>query len=428
MELIALLILLAVLLAMGVPIAFALAGSSLAMFVYLGIPPVVAFQRITAGLNTFALLAIPFFIFTGELMYRAGIAERIIKVAEALFGRTRGGLGQVSVGASMMFGAVSGSSIASVSAIGSALMPMMRERGYHGDYAVNVTVTAAILGILIPPSHNMIIYAAAAGSGVSVGTLFLAGVGPGIATGIALMVAAWAVAVKRGYPRGVFPGWRALATGFLVAIPGLMTAVIIVVGILSGVFTPTESSAIAVVYTVLVGTLVYRSLSWDQFLGAVGGAARTAAIVMLIIASAGAFGWLLALLKAPAALAGLIMAASSNPIVVLLIINLILLLLGAFMDMAPLIIIMTPIFLPIAQQMGVDPHQFGVILLLNLSIGLVTPPVGSVLFVGAAIGGVRIEETVKTIWPFYLALITALLLVTFVPAVSLGLPWLLGGL
>ena len=422
MELILLLGTLVVLLALGVPVAFALAGASLATFVFMDIPPIVGLQRMTAGVNTFALMAIPFFVFAGELMYRAGIAERLVKVADAMFGRARGGLGQVTIGASMMFGAVSGSSVASVSAIGSALMPMMRERGYDGDYAVNVTVTAAVLGILIPPSHNMIIYAAAGGSGISVGDLFLAGILPGIVAGAMLMIAAWLVARKRGYPKGVFPGWRELIVGLIVAIPGLMTAVIIVAGILAGVFTPTESSAVAVVYTVIIAALVYRSMGWKEFTMAAAGAARTTAIIMFIIASAGAFGWLLALLQAPEMLASLITAASDNPIIIFLIINLILLVLGTFMDMAPLIIIMTPILLPIAREAGMDPHQFGMVLLLNLSIGLVTPPVGSVLFLGSAIGGVKVEKTIRSIWPFYIALIVALMLVTFIPALSLTLP------
>ena len=424
MELAILLLSLAGLLALGVPVAFALAGSSILTFFFLDIPPVVAMQRMAAGMNIFALMAIPFFVFAGDLMARSGIAARLINVAEGFFGRARGGLGQVDVGASMLFGAVSGSSVASVSALGPTLMPLMRERGYDPEYGVNVTATSSILGLLLPPSHNMIIYAAAAGSGVSVGKLFLAGVAPGILTGLALMVAAYVVAVRRGYPRGEFPGWRPFLVSAVLAIPGLMTAVIIVGGILSGVFTPTESSAFAVVYTILAGALVYRSLGWKEFLAAARGAARTTSMVMLIIGSASAFGWLLAGLEAPAKLTSLITLASDNPLVVLLVINFILLLLGTFMDMAPLIIIMTPILLPIAVGLGVDPHHFGVIMILNLGIGLVTPPVGSVLFVACAVGNVRVEDAVKSIFPFYLALLAALMAVTFIPALSLGLPGL----
>jgi tripartite ATP-independent transporter DctM subunit len=325
----------------------------------------------------------------------------------------------------MLFGAVSGSAIASVSAIGSSLGPMMREKGYDADYAVNVSVTSAITGLLIPPSHNMIIYAAAAGVSISLADLFLAGVIPGIVTGLALMVAAWLVAVKRNYPRGSFPGWRAFLLAIASAVPGLVAALIIVIGVLSGMFTPTESSGIAVVYTILVAVFVYRSLSWEGFKGATTAAIRTTAMVMMIIGAAAAFGWLLALLEAPAQLAGLLRSITENPLLLLLLINIVLLLLGTFMDMAPLIIITTPIFLPMAGDLGMDPVQFGIMLILNLGIGLVTPPVGSVLFVGCAIGKIPIEQTVRTIWPFYLAMILALAAVAYFPALSLWLPELL---
>lgn len=407
---------------MGVPVAFALGAASLATFFLLDIPALVAFQRMAASMNVFTLMAIPFFVFAGELMARTGIAERLVRVAEGLFGRSRGGLGQVDVGASMMFGAVSGSAVASVSAMGSTLMPMMREKGYDSDYAVNVTITAAILGILIPPSHNMIIYAAASPVGVSVGDLFLAGVVPGVLAGAALMFVAWRVAVKRNYPKGEFPGWPVFARAFVMAMPGLMTALIIVFGILLGVFTPTESSAVAVLYTIVVGLAVYRTLGHRAFMAAATGAVKTTAMVMLIIGAAGMFGWLFALLEGPEGLASALTAISDNPIIVMLMILLILLVLGAFMDMAPLIIITTPIFLPVAMQAGVDPVHFGIIMLLNLGIGLVTPPVGSVLFVGCAVGNERPENVIRTIWPFYSALIAVLLAVTFIPGLSLWLP------
>lgn len=422
MELMFLLLMLAGLLAIGVPVAFSLGLASLATFLLLDLPMIVAFQRMAASMNVFTLMAIPFFVFAGDLMARTGIAARLIKVAEAAFGRTRGGLGQVDVGASMMFGAVSGSAVASVSAMGSTLMPMMKERGYDADYAVNVTISAAILGILIPPSHNMIIYAAASPVSVSVGDLFLAGVVPGLLAGGALMFAAWRVAVIRSYPRGSFPGWGNFASATVSAIPGLMTALIIVFGILLGIFTPTESSAVAVIYTIAVGVFVYRTLGWRRFVEAAASSVQTTAMVMLIIGAAGMFGWLFALLHGPAALASGLTSITDHPVGVMCMILLILLVLGAFMDMAPLIIITTPIFLPVAMEAGVDPVQFGIIMLLNLGIGLVTPPVGSVLFVGCAVGQARPEAVVKTIWPFYLALVAVLLLVTFVPAVSLWLP------
>jgi len=414
--------LLALFLVIGVPVAIALAAASLLSFVALDIPPVVAIQRITTGISVFTLMAIPFFVFAGDLMYRSGIAARLVAVADAAFGRTRGGLGQVNVGASMLFGAVSGSAAASASAVGATMAPMMLEKGYDRDYIVNVTSTAAITGLLIPPSHNMIIYAAASPQGVSVGDLFLAGVLPGILTGLCLMVAAWLVARHRNYPRGVFPGWGPFMRAVVSALPGLLTALIIIVGILSGVFTPTESSGIAVVYTLVVAFFVYRSLGWVGFGLAVAGAVKTTSMVMLIIGSAAAFGWLLALLEGPSQLAELVLSITSDPIMLLVLVNVILLLLGTFMDMAPLIIITTPIFLPIVTQAGMDPVQFGVVMMLNLGIGLVTPPVGAVLFVGCAVGGLPIEKTIRTIWPFYLALLAALTVVTFVPGLSMWLP------
>jgi tripartite ATP-independent transporter DctM subunit len=422
MELTVLLLSLLILLLIGVPVAFALAMSSIVTFFMLDIPLVVAFQRMAAGMNVFALMAIPFFVFAGDLMHRAGIAERLIRVADGALGRVRGGLGQVNVGASMLFGAVSGSAIASVSAIGSTLTPLMREKGYDTDYAVNVSATAAITGLLIPPSHNMIIYAAAAGVSISLADLFLAGIMPGVLTGLLLMIAAWVVAVRRGYPRGRFPGWRPFILAIAGAIPGLIAALIIVLGVLSGVFTPTESAGIAVVYTIAVATLVYRSLSWQGFMQATTAAVRTTAMVMIVIGAAAAFGWLLALLQAPSQLAGMLHTITENPLLLLLLINIVLLVLGTFMDMAPLIMITTPIFLPMATNLGMDPVHFGIMLLLNLGIGLVTPPVGSVLFVACAVGGISIEKTVRTIWPFYLALIAALAAVIYLPAISLWLP------
>ena len=422
MALAVLLISLGVFLALGVPVAFALFAASALTFIVLDVAPIIAVQQLASGVNTFSLMAIPFFVFAGDLMYRAGIAARLVRVADAALGRATGGLGQVNVGASMLFGAVSGSAVASVSALGSTLIPMMEEKGYDRDYAVNTTCAAAILGLIIPPSHNMIIYAASSGIGVSIGDLFLAGVLPGVAAGVLLGLTAWLVARKRNYPKGAFPGWRAFVSAALGAVPGLLTALIIVVGVIGGVFTPTESAAVAVGYTVLIAFFGYRSLGAEGFGLAVAGAVRTTAMVMLIIGSAAAFGWLLALLEGPARLAAMVGAVTNEPALILLIVIIALLILGAFMDMAPLIIITTPIFLPLVTAFGMDPVHFGIVLMLALGIGLVTPPVGSVLFVGAAIGKIKIEETVKTIWPFYLALLAALLLTAYVPALSLTLP------
>ena len=422
MELAILLGTLLLLMLIGVPVAISLGVASLVTLFALEIPLVVGFQRMAASMNIFALLAIPFFVFAGDLMHRAGIAERLIRLAEAVLGQTQGGLGQVGVGSSMMFGAVSGSAIASASAIGSALGPIMREKNYDSDYVFNVTATSAVTGLLIPPSHNMIIYAAAAGVSISLADLFLAGVIPGILTGALLMIASYFVARHRNYPKGAFAGWSALLMSLVGAIPGLIAALIIVLGVLSGVFTATESAGIAVLYTVIVALLIYRSLSGSQFLAAVTSSVKTTAMVMFVIGAAGAFGWLLALLEAPLHLSNALQGVTENPFALLLLINVVLLLLGTFMDMAPLIIIATPIFLPLATQLGMDPVQFGVMLILNLGIGLVTPPVGAVLFVACAIGKLPVEETVRTIWPFYCALLLALLAVTYLPGLTLWLP------
>ena len=410
------------LLLLGVPIAFTLGISSLITVIWMDLPPLVVFQRMAAGMNVFALMAIPFFIYAGELMLHGGIADRLVRLASAAIGHVRGGLGLVNVVSSMLFGGISGSAVADASALGSTLIPIMRRKGYDADYAVNVTVTSATIGLTIPPSHNMIIYSIAAGGTVSVASLFLAGFVPGILTGLCLMVAAYVVAVRRGYPRDRFPGVRAILVAALEALPGLVTAVIIIGGVLSGVFTATESSAIAVIYAILVTAFFYRTLTFEAFLTATRNAVRTTAIVLLVIGTAAAFGWLLALNQVPARLFALLQAISDNEYVLLLIINLILLFLGTFMDMAPLIVITTPIFLPIVTELGMDPVQFGIILMINLGIGLVTPPVGSVLFVGCAVARIRIEDTLRSIWPFYLALLAAVLLVTYVPAVSMTLP------
>ena len=427
MELAVLMIAFFGLMAIGVPVAFALVASSMACFFVLDIPMVVVFQRMAGGLSTFSLMAIPFFVFAGDLMYRSGIATRLVQIAEAAFGRSRGGLGLVTVGASTMFGAVSGSAIATCSAVGSTIMQPMKEKGYDADYAVNVTASAAIVGLLVPPSHNMIIYSAASGIGVSITDMFLAGIIPGIITAALVGLAAWLVAVKRGYPRGAFPGWRAFMRAVLFALPGLFTILVIMGGILSGIFTATESSAIAVIYTILIGAFAYRTLGWTRFREAAAQSVRVTAMVLMIIGAATAFGHALAILEAPAQLAALITSITDNPLLVLLIVNIILLFLGTFMDMAPMIIILTPILLPVVGAVGVDPVHFGIIMMLNLGIGLVTPPVGSVLFVAAAIGKTRMETALKTIWPFFGALLVALLLVTYFPQLSLTLPALMKG-
>ncbi|MBX9873718.1 MAG: TRAP transporter large permease [Bosea sp. (in: a-proteobacteria)] len=412
----------AALLLMGVPVAFCLGLSSMATVLYIGIPPVVIFQQMSTGMNAFAMLAIPFFIYSGDLMIRGGIADRLIQFASSLVGHLRGGLGQVNVITCTLFGGISGSAVADASAVGGIMIPQMVKRGYAPDYAVNVTANAAIIALLIPPSHNMIIYSLAAGGTISIADLFTAGVVPGLILCIALMVAAWAVAVNRGYPADIFPGFLTVARLFVAATPGLLLIAIIFGGVRSGVFTATESSCIAVIYALLITIFVYRGLDFKGFTHATLGAVRTTAMVLLIIGAASSFGWLMAFLEVPKATIALMQAISDNPLVILLMINVILLVLGTFMDMAPMIIICTPIFLPVVKAIGVDPVHFGVILILNAGIGLNTPPVGSVQFVACAIGKVSISESMKTIWPFYGASVAVLLLITYVPAFSLWLP------
>ena len=412
----------AALLLMGVPVAFCLGLSSMATVLYIGIPPVVIFQQMSTGMNAFAMLAIPFFIYSGDLMIRGGIADRLIQFASSLVGHLRGGLGQVNVITCTLFGGISGSAVADASAVGGIMIPQMVKRGYAPDYAVNVTANAAIIALLIPPSHNMIIYSLAAGGTISIADLFTAGVVPGLILCIALMVAAWAVAVNRGYPADIFPGFLTVARLFVAATPGLLLIAIIFGGVRSGVFTATESSCIAVIYALLITIFVYRGLDFKGFTHATLGAVRTTAMVLLIIGAASSFGWLMAFLEVPKGTIALMQAMSDNPLVILLMINVILLVLGTFMDMAPMIIICTPIFLPVVKAIGVDPVHFGVILILNAGIGLNTPPVGSVQFVACAIGKVSISESMKTIWPFYGASVAVLLLITYVPAFSLWLP------
>ncbi len=410
------------LLLIGVPVAFCLGIASVATVAYMGLPPVVVFQQMNSGMNAFAMMAIPFFIYAGDLMIRGGIAERLIQMAASLVGHLRGGLGQVNVVTCTLFGGISGSAVADASAVGGLMIPQMKKRGYDADYAVNVTANAAIIALLIPPSHNMIIYSLSAGGNLSIADLFTAGIIPGLLLCAALMVAAWAVAVKRGYPREAFPGFAAVGRYVVVATPGILLIGIIFGGVRSGVFTATESSCVAVVYAILVTILVYRQLTWTAFVEATLGAVRTTAMVLLVIGAAGSFGWLMAFLEVPQSTIAAMKAVSDNPLVILLMINLILLVLGTFMDMAPMIIICTPIFLPVVKAFGVDPIHFGVILILNAGIGLNTPPVGSVQFVACAIGRISIGESMRTIWPFYGASVAVLLLVTYVPGISLWLP------
>lgn len=410
---------------LGVPVAFAMGIAALATFAYEGFPMLLTFQRSISGISVFSLLAIPFFVFAGELMMHGGIAKRLVTFASTLVGHVRGGLASVNIFSSMLFGGISGSAVADISALGSILVPVMKERGYKPDYAVNVTVTSSIAGIVIPPSHNMIIFAVAAGGGISISKLFLAGVVPGMLMCACLAIAAYVIAIKHQYPAEAFPGWKAVWVSALSAIPGLFTAVIIVGGTLSGVFTVTESGAFGAIYALLLTFFVYRTLDWNGFKTAIVSSVRTTAMVMVLIGFASSFAYLLALYQVPNKLSDFMLGISQEKIMVLLMINIMLLVLGMIMDMAALILICTPIFLPVVKNLGMDPTQFGIMLLVNLGLGLCTPPVGTCLFVGCAVGKIKIEQTLKSIWPFYLAILSALILVTYVPAVSLWLPSLL---
>lgn len=411
-----------VLLVLGVPIAFALSAATLAAVLYLGLPPIVVVQQVSAGFNKVSLLAIPLFIFTGELMMRGGISDRLIALASSLVGHVRGGLGQVSVVASTLFGGVSGSALADVSAIGPTMIPQMVKRGFSKDYAVDVTISAALVALLLPPSHNLILFSAVAGGGVSIADLFAAGIVPALMLALSVMGAAYWLARVRGYPTEAFPGFGAIASRFVAAIPGLLMIFVIFGGIRAGIFTAVESSAIAVLYALAVMLIVYRSLNWKDFVGAASHAARAAATVLFVIGAAGAFGWLIAYLQIPEYVVESLNGITQDKNVALLLMVLALLIMGTFLDLAPKIIIITPIFLPVAREYGVEPMHFGVIMVLAGGIGLITPPIGSVLFVGSAIGRISVAEAMKSIWPFYLAAFAVLLLVTFIPALSLTLP------
>lgn len=415
------------LLAWGVPIAFALGIASLVTFFIEGISPAIAFQRVIGGLSIYSLIAVPFFVFAGELMLRGGIGMKLVRLCLALVGRVRGGLGQVNVVSSMVFGGISGSAVADTSALGSMLIPMMEKAGYDKDYAVNVTVTSSLAGIVIPPSHNMVLYALAAGGAASISNLFLAGIIPGILMCLSLCVAAYVVAVRRNYPRDEFPGLGQTLRFALDAIPGILTGFIIVGGVLSGIFTVTESAAIGVIYALVIIAFLYRSLSFTDLLESLKATVRTTAMVMILVATAASFAYLLSIYRMPELVMATLTGISDNPIIILLLINLAFLVLGCFMDMAALILICTPIFLPVAVASGMDPVQFGILMMMNLGLGLTTPPVGACLFLGCSIARIPMEKTILTIWPFYLAILVVLMLVTFVPAVSLWLPNMLFG-
>ena len=415
----------AVLLVLGVPVAFALAAAALATLLYLDLPSIVLVQQVSAGIGSASLIAIPLFIFAGEIMMRGGISERLIALASSLVGRMRGGLGQVSILSSLFFGGVSGSAIADVSAVGGTMIPQMVKRGYDRDFAVNVSITAALVALLVPPSHNLILYTAAAGGGLSIADLFAAGIMPALLMTVALMFTGYLVARQRGYGVEIFPGWRTVLLRLVSALPGLGLVALIFIGIRAGIFTAVESAAIAVVYALLVTIVLYRQLRLAEFKATIVHAARSTGVILFVIATASVFGWLLAYLQVPSAAVEFLQSFAHSKLAVLLMIILVLLLLGTFMDLAPLILICTPIFLPVARAYGIDPIHFGLVLVLAGGLGLVTPPVGSVLFIGTAIGKITVGQSMRTIWPFWIAGFIVLLIVALFPGLSLWLPGVL---
>ena len=407
---------------LGVPVAFSIGLSALATLLYEGMPLAVGFQQMTSGMNIFSFLAIPFFIFAGELMLYGGVADKIVDFARSMLGHVRGGLGMSNVFACTLFGGVSGSPGADVSAMGAVMIPMMKKEGYHADYAVNVTTHAALVGALMPTSHNMIIYTLAAGGKVSIAALILAGLLPALILTICNLAAAYLVAVKRGYPAGSFPGWAIVARTFAASLPGLFVVALILVGILSGVFTATESAAVAVIYTLGLTIFVYRTLKWEHFLKAATKAVKTTGTILLLIGISATFGYLISLYGVAELTGQMLTKITQEPWLIFLLVNIILFVLGTFLDMAATILLCTPIFLPICVQFGMNPVQFGMMLLINCALGLNTPPVGTVQFIGCTIGGVSVGHVMRTIWPFYGALIVALMIVTYVPAFSMWLP------
>ncbi len=407
------------------PIAYAVGLSTVFCLLSQGQALVTLPQQMIKGVWSFSLMAVPFFITMGVLMGSGGISEKLIDLANSLVGWMRGGLSMVNIVASYFFGGISGSASADTASLGSILIPMMVDQGYDADFSTAVTITSSCEGLLVPPSHNMVIYATTAG-GVSVGALFMAGYIPGAILALSLMIGSYIISVKRNYPKGapfnlVF-FLKQLAKSFW----ALAAILIVVVGVVGGVFTATESAAIAVVYSLFVSVFIYRGLSWKGVWKSLDTCVDTLAIVLILIATSAAFGYCLTVLHVPAKAANLITSISSNPIAIALMLNAILLILGCIMDMAPIILIATPILLPVAQSIGISTIQFGIMVILNCGIGLLTPPVGAVLFIGSAVAKLPMEKVVKATLPFYLCMLITLLLLTFVPAISLWLPAFFG--
>ena len=415
------------LLLLGVPVAYSIGlSTTLAMLLSILPGPAVTTvaQRMATGLDSFTLLAIPFFILAGQLMNSGGIARRLIALAKGMIGSLPGGLAHVNILAAMLFGAISGSAVAAATAVGGTMAPVMEREGYDRDYSAAVNITSSTTGLIIPPSNILIIYSLASG-GVSIASLFLAGYVPGIIVGLFLMIVAGALAMKRGYARDQRTPLRVLAKQFVDAVPSLFLLVVVMGGIVGGIFTATEAAAVAVLYA-LVLAFAYREIRIRDLPDILLDSVTTTAVVMLLIATSLGMSWILAYANIPQTVTAALLALSDNPIVILLMINFVLLVVGTFMDMTPAVLIFTPIFLPIAVGLGIDPVQFGILMVLNLCIGLCTPPVGSVLFVGVGVANTTITRVVRPLLPLFLAMIVALLVVTFVPAVSLWLPSLFG--
>jgi len=425
-----------VLVVLRVPITFCLAISAIITGFYLNVPLEAIVKVMADGVMNFSLLAIPFFIIMGEIMNEGGIAQRLVNLANLLVGRLPGGLALVNVMDSMFFGGISGSAVADVSSLGSIVIPMMKKAGYDDEFSVGLTVCSACQGVIIPPSHNMIIYAFAVGTAsqltggelvvVSVGKLFLGGYAPGILMGVTMMIIALIIAIKKKYPRG--KGYT-LKEGVFIFFDGLLalcTALIVVGGVIIGVFTATEAAAFAVLYAFVVAFFVYREAPLTRFIKILYSSLKTLAIVMSLIAAASAYGYLLSRLRVPMLATQFLLSITDNYYVLLFLINMMLIGLGCIMDMAPLILICTPILFPVmVLKMGMDPTHFGIMLLLNLCIGLCTPPVGSALYVGSAIGKIPIERASKGCIPFYISMLITLMMVTYIPAITMFLPNLL---
>jgi tripartite ATP-independent transporter DctM subunit len=411
----------------GMPVAYSLGLSAIIGAIWLNIPLEAIMLKTSDGMDDFPLLAIPFFILAGAIMAEGGMAGRIIDLAKIFVGFIRGGLALVNILASTLFGCLSGSSVADTASIGSVMIPQMIKAGYPRLFAVNVTISGSLQPLLIPPSHNMVIYSLAAGGTVSVAHMFIGGIIPGLLLGLSLMALCVIIAYRKNFPKGDPISLRQAGRIAIDAIWGLVTVFIILGGILSGIFTPTESASVACVWAFFVTMFVYRSYKWRDLPKLIGHVVRTTGMVMIMIGFSVAFGYMMALMRVPALAADFFAAVASDKYTFLLYVNILLLVLGTFMDLAPMLLICTPIFMPMLAKYGIDPVHFGIIMIFNLGIGLITPPVGPTLAVGCAIGKVSMEQVSRSIMVFYIPMIIVLLLVTYIPALTLWLPKLLLG-